>query len=176
MEFAKLKHRKNLILLFVKGLYETDKNTPGHVLAGAIYGPSYLSFDYALARYQLIPEAVYNYTSATYFKRKKKTFETDFGVYTFRNIPTTAFPVGILIETEGAYQFQIASPEKALCDKLYTLPPALSMKLLEELLFDDLRIDLDEFHRLDFTKIKHYAPLYRTTNHKLLLKIIRRLE
>ena len=28
----------------IRGLYETDKNTPGEALAGAIYGPSYLSF------------------------------------------------------------------------------------------------------------------------------------
>ena len=37
----------------IRGLYETDKNTPGEALAGAIYGPSYLSFDYALSRHGL---------------------------------------------------------------------------------------------------------------------------
>ena len=43
-----------------RGLYETDKNADGKYLAGYIYGPSYLSFDYALAVYSLIPEAVYS--------------------------------------------------------------------------------------------------------------------
>lgn len=33
------------IFKIIRGLYETDRNTPGEVLAGAIYGPSYLSFE-----------------------------------------------------------------------------------------------------------------------------------
>ena len=32
-----------------KGLYETDRCVPGEYLAGIIYGPSYLSFEFALA-------------------------------------------------------------------------------------------------------------------------------
>mgnify|MGYP001314848454 CR=1 FL=1 len=42
----------------VRGIYETDKNTPGHYLAPIIYGPSYLSFEFALAYHSLIPEKV----------------------------------------------------------------------------------------------------------------------
>ena len=56
-----------------RGLYETDARTDGKYLAGAIYGPSYLSFDYALSVHALIPEAVYGtYTSATFRKGKTK--------------------------------------------------------------------------------------------------------
>ncbi len=29
----------------VRGLYETEASTPGYLLAGSIYGPSYLSFE-----------------------------------------------------------------------------------------------------------------------------------
>lgn len=53
-----------------KGLYESNPNIPGYLLANAIYGPSYLSFEFALSYHGLIPEAVYTYTSAT-FKKKK---------------------------------------------------------------------------------------------------------
>ena len=31
----------------VKGLYETDKSVLSYLLAGSIYGPSYISFEYA---------------------------------------------------------------------------------------------------------------------------------
>ncbi len=55
-----------------KGLYETDPNTPPHLLAGSIYGPSYISFEFALSYYGLIPEAVYTVTCATFEKKKKK--------------------------------------------------------------------------------------------------------
>ena len=66
----------------VRGIYETDPGTPGCVLAQAIYGPSYLSFNYALSRHGLIPEAVYTYTSATCFKNKKKHHTNAFGDFT----------------------------------------------------------------------------------------------
>ena len=62
-----------------RGLYETDRNAPAYLLAGSIYGPSYISFEYALSRYGLIPEAVYAVTCATFEKKKKKKYETPFG-------------------------------------------------------------------------------------------------
>ena len=65
-----------------RGLYETDRNAPAYLLAGSIYGPSYISFEYALSRYGLIPEAVYAVTCATFEKKKKKKYETPFGTFT----------------------------------------------------------------------------------------------
>ena len=58
------------IVKLTRNLYETNVNTPGHLVADAIYSPSYLSFDYALSYYGLIPEMVYIYTSATFNKKK----------------------------------------------------------------------------------------------------------
>ena len=55
-----------------RGLYETDPDVPGYLLAGSIYGPSYISFEYALGYYGMIPEAVYTVTCATFDKKKKK--------------------------------------------------------------------------------------------------------
>ena len=60
----------------VKGLYETDRTVPGYLLAGSIYGPSYLSFEFALGYYGFIPEAVRTFTSATCDKKKKKIYKT----------------------------------------------------------------------------------------------------
>lgn len=68
------------IIKITKNLYETDKETPGFLVANAIYGPSYLSFDYALAYYGLIPEAVYVYTSATFKQGKKKEYKNPLGI------------------------------------------------------------------------------------------------
>ena len=66
-----------------RGLYETDARADGKYLASAIYGPSYLSFDYVLSMYSLIPEAIFRtYTSATFRKGKVKHFENAFGVCT----------------------------------------------------------------------------------------------
>ena len=158
-----------------RGLYETDQTISGKYLAGRIYGPSYLSFDFSLYVYSLIPEAVYNtYTSATFDKHKKKKYQNLFGVFTYRDIPTEVYPLGVLIIQENGYSYQIATPEKALCDKLYTISPLSNLTELKELLFDDLRIDEDEFEKLDQNTLETLAPLYHSTNLNLLAKLIRR--
>lgn len=157
----------------VKGLYETDRTTPGYVLAGSIYGPSYLSFEFALSYYGLIPEAVYVFTSATYRKKKQKRYETPFGAFTYRDVPPNVYPDGIRIEKEDAYFYKIASPEKALCDKLYTVPPVSNKKELVLLLFDDLRIDEQEFEKLSAAKIRQIGSEYNCANVKMLVKLLK---
>ena len=86
------------------GLYETDARTDGKYLAGAIFVPSYLSFDYALSVHALIPEAVYDtYTSATFRKGKAKRYENAFGTFLYRDVPAAVYPLGVEIKVEGGY-------------------------------------------------------------------------
>ena len=125
------------IFKIINGLYETNPNTPGYLLAGSIYGPSYISFEYALAFYGLIPERVSTITSATFNKKKKKKYNTSFGVY--------------------------------------TLPPLKNYHNLEIMLFEDLRIDEEEFQKLDIEKLEKLSNLYHATNITLLTKYRRRL-
>lgn len=158
----------------VPGLYETDPNTPGYLLAGSIYGPSYISFEYALAHYGLIPERVSTITCATFDKKKRKEYNTDFGMFTYRDIPVEAYPEEILLKEEKNYSFQIATPEKALCDKIYTLSPLYNYSNLERMLFNDLRIDKEEFNKLNVDKIIKLSNLYHSTNVELLAKYMRR--
>ena len=74
---GKIKRMKDAgeVFQLTRGVYETNPDTPGYCLAGAIFGPSYLSFDYALARHGLIPETVYTFTSATFFKSRSPFFK-----------------------------------------------------------------------------------------------------
>ena len=156
-----------------RGLYETDARADGKYLAGAIYGPSYLSFDYALSVHALIPEAVYNaYTSATFQKGKIKRYENAFGTFLYRDVPAAVYPLGVGVKEERGYSYQIATPEKALCDKLYTISPVGSVKAMRALLFDDLRVDESDFWQLNLNDITQLAPLYKSTNHKYLAKLI----
>lgn len=160
----------------VKGLYETDKNTSAHLLAGSIYGPSYISFEYALGFYGMIPEAVYTITCATFEKKKKKRYETIFGTFTYRDIPSAAFPFFIQVLQEGEYFYRIAEPEKALCDMIYTMPPVSNTKFMETLLLEDLRIDESELRKLDDEKIVFLSKRYRSTNVKKLSTLMRRIQ
>lgn len=165
----------NLIKI-INGLYETDSSVNGYLLAGSIYGPSYLSFDFALYYYGLIPEKVTAFTSATCDKKKKKTYNNVFGTYLFRDVPSRVYPLGIKIVEEGEYVYQIATPEKALCDKLYTLNPIKNMSELENVLFNDLRIDINEFNKLNLQDIEEISNSYHSTNVDLLYRYMRRKE
>ena len=168
--------RDGKIIKIVNGLYETDGNTPGYLLAGSIYGPSYISFEYALSYYGMIPERVTTITSATFAKKKKKQFNTPFGTFTYRDVPILAYPEEIILKEENNYSYQIASREKALCDKLYTLKPLKNYSNLEKMLFSDLRIDSENFNKLNIEKIERLSNLYHSTNVLLLAKYMRRNE
>ena len=160
----------------IKGIYETDSTTPGHYLSGVIYGPSYLSFEFALAFYNLIPEAVYTYTSATCGKGRKKQYHTAFGTFVYRDVPVTAFPYGTTLHEENGYSYILASPEKAICDLLYTRSPCGSRKEMRQLLFDDLRMDESAFRDANWDEMMELAELYRTSNHRLLISMVKEMR
>lgn len=155
------------------GLYETNANIPGICLAIHIYGPSYLSFDFALSYYDLIPEAVTRFTSAVFKKHKSKEFVNSFGMYSYRDIPETAYPWGIDYHVENGYPYMIASPEKAVCDKLYTISPVRNRTEMRTLLFEDLRLDQERFMMLDHNRLIELAGSYQTVNHRIFRSFIK---
>lgn len=159
----------------VKGLYETERTIPGYLLAGSIYGPSYLSFEFALSYHGMIPEAVFTFTSATFEKKKKKSYKTPFGNYTYRDVPARVFSYGINIINEGEYSYMIASPEKALCDQLYKSKTVSNYSELENLLFEDLRLDEQIFSDLNPVDISFLADKYGSVNVKKLSGFLRRV-
>lgn len=173
----KLAHmvKKKECIPVIQGLYETNPATPGYRLANTICSPSYLSFEFALSYHGLIPEAVYNFTSATFEKKKKKEFKTLFGTFTYRDVPSAAYPYGIECVSENGYTFQIASPEKALCDELYIQSPVTSQRELKEFLFDGLRIDWELFCKLNMDDILFLNSKYHCTNIQKLTKTMEKI-
>lgn len=157
-----------------RGLYETDRHTAGYMLANVLYGPSYLSFEYALSYYGMIPERVTVYTSATCSKRRKKEFQNQFGVYTYQDVPTAVYPHGYTRIEADPYPYLIADREKALCDELSILSPIRGRKAFEEYLFEGMRLDEDIFDELDSERLKTLAGLYHRTNLEQLIRLIDR--
>lgn len=166
--------KSNQLFPISKGIYEDDRSASGQYLASSIYGPSYLSFDYALAYYGLIPETAYVYTSATFEKKKKKIYTNMFGTFTYADVPSNVFPLGIVIIENNGYVMHIATPEKALCDKLYSLPPVKNQKELKALLFENLRIDETILYTLNFNDIISLSEQYKSNNVRALARLIRR--
>jgi predicted transcriptional regulator of viral defense system len=143
------------------------------VLANMILGPSYVSLDYALHYYGLLPERVETVTSVT--SGRNKQFSTPVGLFTYRGIPRNAYPAGIdQVEIEGR-RFFIATPEKALCDKLYDSRGTniRSRSALKEYLSMSLRIDVEELQKLDIQALDLIAERYRSRKIRLLAGLVR---
>jgi len=154
-----------------RGLYlDPKEDYSTKTLANMIYGPSYISFEYALAYYGLIPEKVNAYTSAAYRKNKNKTFHTPLGSFLYYYLPKEVYPYGITKEQENNDSFLIATPEKALCDMLYKVKRLDIKNPMESLLFDDLRMDENAIKNLDKKELSFLVTLYKKKIHYKFLK------
>lgn len=144
---------EELLARLKRGLYALKTDPPiEQEIANALYKPSYISFDYALAYYNLIPEMVYEVTSATTKPTRLFTTETlAFGYYT---IKTGAF-TGYILKQEGERRFYIAEPEKAVVDYLYVLTLGQRGILGKRTINDRLQITT-----LNKEKIRAYAKLF----------------
>ena len=169
---------KGELIRLKKGLYALGKDYQTTSidtisLANILYAPSYVSFDYALSYYGLIPERVYEITSAT--MRMKKEFATPLGRFTYKPVPLSAYALGIdwLYDDSNGGKL-IATSEKALCDKIRSDRGIgrLSQQKLRDYLEFDLRIDMGLLYTLDAELIMAIATAYKSSNLKNLSKLI----
>ncbi|MBQ9520754.1 MAG: hypothetical protein IJR67_04670 [Acholeplasmatales bacterium] len=160
------------IFPIAKGLYETNKNVNPFYLADPIYSPSYISFETALSYYDLIPERVYVIKNATFDKKKKKEYKTNFGVYTYQDIPKSAFSYGVELIYADGYTYKIATKEKALLDQLYSTSPIQNMKEMREYLFENMRINEIVLDTFDKNSVLELSKLYHSRNVTLFKKML----
>ena len=142
------------------------------VLANLIYGPSYVSLDYALAYYGLIPERVEDVTSVT--TGKSRRFATPFGVFTYRPMSLRRYSPGILIEGQGEQRFLIASPEKALVDKIWC-DKRLKVSRIDDFadyLYEDLRMDPKRAASLNVERLALIAAAFKSRKITMLVRFI----
>lgn len=163
--------KKGELIPLKRGLFETDAAAPGFLIANTLLGPSYLSFEYALSYYGMIPERVVVYTSATFGRNKKIEYSNQFGTFTYRDIPEAVFPYYYTRELSGNRPYLIAAREKALCDQLCVMSPIRGINDFRDWLFDGMRLDEDSYEELDSEKIKRIAPLYHRTNLDQLVRL-----
>lgn len=176
-KIANLVEKGELISL-KKGFYvfsQPYRTSPLDMIAVAngLYAPSYVSFEYALSLHGMIPERVSEITSATF--KNNKLYSTPIGRFSYQKIPMKAYPFGIdwhFDEVEGG-RF-IATPEKALCDKIrYDRGiGTLSQTQMLDYLYEDLRIDLVQ--PLDVKMIEVIAEAYRSRNLKTLAILLKK--
>lgn len=140
--------KQNILIPLKKGLYislfyldkvKIRKQSEAYLeyLASVVRSPSYVSLEYALSKYGIIPEAVYAVTSIS--QKTTRTYKspvTSFIYQTLKGSMYTGF-------VERKYQnntYQVALPSKALFDYLY-LKPFVGAKDMEQFLLNSGRIN-----------------------------------
>jgi hypothetical protein len=139
--------RKGVVIRVKKGLYVfgpdyAQKPYSRELLANLIYGPSYVSLDYALSYYGMIPERVETLTCVT--SGKNREFQTPVGRFTYRSAPLAYYRIGIdIVEAGDNRSSLMATKEKALADRLWQSNASVirTVQDLESYLFEHLRVD-----------------------------------
>ena len=172
--------KQGVIIRLKRGLYvvnpeHSGKTLSSELIANHLYTPSYISMSTALRYYGLIPEAVYVHQSMTV--KHSRSFQTPVGSYDYKYISREAFSIGVRSMHKGDYAFLIASPEKALCDLIANSSKVnlRYMKDVEIYLEQDIRMDMDEFYKMDETIFKDYIKVGKKADSiSRLLKFMKR--
>lgn len=166
--------KKGEIVRIKKGLYVFGEawrkgGISLEVAANLIYGPSCVSFEYALFRYGMIAERATVVTSLTIGRGKE--FETPIGVFRYRSIEKNKFSVGIEYrEIPGEGGYFVASREKALADVVSRIKKSFSLSDLRFYLIEEMRIDAKSLKSLDKQKMEEIASVYQN---KLVNKLVK---
>jgi predicted transcriptional regulator of viral defense system len=168
--------KKGALIQIKKGLYIIHPslsryNLEKETLANMMYGPSYVSLEWACQYYRLIPERVTTITSIT--TKRSKQFQTPIGVFTYDHIKAPAYSTGITQRTftDGSKAL-IATKEKALTDLLILRRGRCSSsQMMREILFEDYRIEMEDLRQLRVPNLKkiHEASPHSATHYLLKL-------
>jgi hypothetical protein len=157
-----------------KGIYIFGKKVARHpysseVLANMIYGPSYVSLEWACQYYRLIPERVMTVTSIS--TKRSKQFQTPIGLFTYDHLPIEIFSVGVtLVKFSDTQYARMATKEKALTDLLVLRRGGFSSrKHFEETLFEDLRVEEEDIMNLDLIQLNE---IYQARPHSAIKYLI----
>ena len=172
--------KQGVIIRLKRGLYVVNpqysgKTLSSELIANHLYTPSYISMTTALRYYGLIPEAVYVNQSMTV--KHPRSFQTPVGNYDYKYISRKSFPIGVRGMNKGDYACLIASPEKALCDLIANSSKVILryMKDVEIYRAEDIRMDMDEFYKLDKTIFEDYVKVGKKADSiSTLLKFLKR--
>lgn len=128
------------------------------LVANHLYSPSYVSLQFALRVYGLIPEYVHMVTNITTCHARK--FENELGLFSYHSVNRAYFALGITLRTEDNSSYLIATQEKALVDTIFfTSQVPASLIGLEHFLEEDLRFDMDALPQMNIHLLEACAEV-----------------
>ena len=170
-----------LVVRIRKGLYcfgrSFRKRMPAReYLANLIYGPSYVSLDYALSYHGFIPENVVTVTSVTPIRSAE--FATPLGNFSYKMLLGERYSYGADLVSAGDASFLIAGPEKALIDKVW-VDKRFSGRNVSDFgiyLTEDLRIESDMLNTLNQRLLLAIADAYDSLKIYNLIKFLKQMK
>lgn len=155
-----LRLKNGFYLISKKIIHGATKVIPFEQVANLLYGPSYVSMEWALSFYGMIPERVHTITSMTLGRNKE--YHTSVGDFTYFALSSESYPIGITQKKSSDFigGFLIASPEKALADTVFKTCKKLNKEQIKVELLESKRIDRNCFRELDKDLVALIAKSY----------------
>ena len=169
-ELIRLKN--GFYLINEKITHGSAKVIPFEQVANLLYGPSYVSMEWALSFYGMIPERVRTITSMTLGRNKE--YHTSVGDFSYFTLSSESYSIGITQKKSPDFVggFLIASPEKALADTVFKTCKNLDKDQLKDELLESKRIDRECFHELNKDLLKDISKSYRAKHVSYLTDLI----
>lgn len=174
--------KKGELTQLKKGFYIPGPklNTPrpgSFLIANHLWGPSYISLETALSYWAFIPERVYEVSSIT--MKSTKNYKTPVGRFSYFHVPLPYYSFGVQsISLTQRQTVLIASPEKAICDKIVMTSGVFlrSTKQVLEFLIDDMRMEEEMLRRLKIHEIDSWLEAAsKKTSLEMLVKTLKGL-
>ncbi len=159
-ELIRLKN--GFYLITDKIISGSNRLIPYEQIANLLYGPSYVSLEWALSFYGMIPERVFTVTSMTLGRDKE--YQTPVGDFIYHALSVDRYSIGITQKKALDFigGFLMASPEKALADLVFKTCKGLDKKQLKEELLDSKRLDRESLQKLDKPLLFEIATAYNS--------------
>lgn len=137
-----------------------DAPDPLEQIANHLYEPSYVSLEWALAYYGMIPEGVYNVSSIT--TNETKSFKTSLCWFFYEFLEPYRFNIGITHIQNSIGGFLMATPEKALADLIHLRSNDLDVNELVVDLLEGRRIDESDLEKLNKNHLLEIEKQYQS--------------
>ncbi len=145
---------------------------PFEQVANMLYGPSYVSMEWALSFYGMIPERVHTVTSMTL--GRNKDYHTSIGDFSYYTLSAESYSVGVMLKKAPDFvgSFLMASPEKALVDTVFKTCKNLDKNQLKDELLESKRMDRERLRGLDKDLLGEIIKSYRAKHVSYLADLV----
>jgi len=161
-----------------KGVYMTSRFHDLHhkeadfsaAVSAILLPQSYLSLEFVLQRHAILTDVTYPVTAVTF--KNTRAINNKLGDFVYRHIKTGLF-TGFAIRDFHGLPFAIATPAKALFDLLYLRPGLFPLRVDENDLAEEMRLNLDELTQAERDEFREYI---RLSNSRKMQMILQNLE